>query len=86
MADGVSHLCHTGIEKVARPAGLEPLLALAGPHPRSLSLGANAPRSGRRRSTLGAPLGSQAAWRAGRATFAWFASRSSRSVGNECPS
>jgi hypothetical protein len=24
MLDGVSHLCHTGIEKVARPAGLEP--------------------------------------------------------------
>ena len=24
MRDEVSHLCHTGIEKVARPAGLEP--------------------------------------------------------------
>ena len=24
MPDGVSHLCHTGIEEVARPAGLEP--------------------------------------------------------------
>ena len=24
MPDGVSHECHTGIEKVARPAGLEP--------------------------------------------------------------
>jgi hypothetical protein len=24
MPDGVSHLCHTRIEKVARPAGLEP--------------------------------------------------------------
>jgi hypothetical protein len=24
MSDGVSHLCHTGLEKVARPAGLEP--------------------------------------------------------------
>ena len=24
MRDDLSHLCHTGIEKVARPAGLEP--------------------------------------------------------------
>ena len=24
MRDGVSHQCHTGIGKVARPAGLEP--------------------------------------------------------------
>jgi hypothetical protein len=24
MHDGVSHLCHTGLRKVARPAGLEP--------------------------------------------------------------
>src|SRR5437667_8515257 len=24
MPDGVSHLCHTGTENVARPAGLEP--------------------------------------------------------------
>ena len=24
MRDGMSHLCHTAIEKVARPAGLEP--------------------------------------------------------------
>jgi hypothetical protein len=24
MRDGVSHLCHTGIQKMARPAGLEP--------------------------------------------------------------
>src|SRR5437660_9728971 len=24
MSDGVSHLCHTALEKVARPAGLEP--------------------------------------------------------------
>ena len=35
MADGVSHLCHAATGKVARPAGLEPLLMLAGPHPRS---------------------------------------------------
>jgi hypothetical protein len=24
MRDEVSHLCHTGIKKLARPAGLEP--------------------------------------------------------------
>ena len=24
MPDGVSHVCHTGLRKVARPAGLEP--------------------------------------------------------------
>ena len=24
MRDGVSHQCHTGIENMARPAGLEP--------------------------------------------------------------
>jgi hypothetical protein len=73
--------CASGAKVLARPAGLEPLLALAGPHPRSrASLALLAARS-RRRSPLGVPLGSQACLRAGRWTPSERAERVSHANG-----